>query len=207
MKLHFVDTNDVMIECLKNRFGEQAQYTLGKFEDVKKYDAVVSPGNSFGIMDGGFDLALRDFFGQKLQDDVQRAIRSKHFGEQPVGTALIVPTGKKKHPWLVHAPTMSLPQIIATTHNVYFAMLAVLHACERHNHRASLKPDGFKAIKTLLCPGLGTSTGKMLPAAAALQMSLAWNNFAWIKKSPKRSWDDFKPPAAEEKKESANGSV
>lgn len=196
MKLHFVDTNDVMIECLKNRFGNDAQYTVGRFESIKKYDAVVSPGNSFGIMDGGFDLALRDFFGQKLQDTVQRAIRSKHLGEQAVGTALIVPTGKAKHPWLVHAPTMSMPQIIATTHNVYFAMLAILQACERHNRKATIKP-----IRTLLCPGLGTETGKMLPAAAALQMSLAWNNFGWVRKSPKRSWDDFKPPAAKPEKE------
>ena len=194
MKLHFVDPQEAVIDALKFRFSEEAQFTLGKFEDVKKYDAVIAPGNSFGIMDGGLDLALRTFFGRRLQVAVQKAIFSKHYGEQPVGTALIVPTGNKKHPWLVHAPTMSIPQIIATTHNVYFAMLAALHAVAHHNERAELKPEGFPAIKTLLCPGLGTATGKMLPATAALQMSLAWNNFQWVRKSPKRSWDDFKPP-------------
>ena len=189
MKLHFVDPQEAVIDALKFRFGEEAQFTLGKFEDVKKYDAVIAPGNSFGIMDGGLDLALREFFGRRVQTAVQKEIFDKHYGEQPVGTALIVPTGNKKHPWLVHAPTMSIPQIIATTHNVYFAMLAALHAVETFN---SVYPSS--KIKTLLCPGLGTATGKMLPATAALQMSLAWNNFQWVRKSPKRSWDDFKPP-------------
>src|SRR5579862_3319144 len=55
-------------------------------------DAVVSPANSFGFMDGGIDLAYRRYFGIDLQARVQENIRTKFFGELPVGQATVVPT-------------------------------------------------------------------------------------------------------------------
>ena len=40
-------------------------------------DAVVSPANSFGFMDGGIDLTYRRYFGLDLQSRVQAKIRSE----------------------------------------------------------------------------------------------------------------------------------
>jgi hypothetical protein len=37
-------------------------------------DAIVSPANSFGFMDGGLDQALSERFGWGLQESLQRAI-------------------------------------------------------------------------------------------------------------------------------------
>ena len=37
-------------------------------------DAMVSPANSFGVMDGGLDRAIRDALGFEVQDRVQAVI-------------------------------------------------------------------------------------------------------------------------------------
>ena len=56
-------------------------------------DAVVSPANSFGFMDGGIDLAYRNFFGLAIQRRVREVIRDRYGEEAPVGNAFFVPTG------------------------------------------------------------------------------------------------------------------
>src|ERR1700759_1545898 len=66
-------------------------------------DAMVSPANSFGIMDGGLDLAIRSALGSNIQGDVQRVILERHHGEIPVGAAEVVPTGHSRWPHLVVA--------------------------------------------------------------------------------------------------------
>ena len=43
-------------------------------------DALVSPANSFGFMDGSLDFAISEFFGWHVQDRLQEAIKSKHSG-------------------------------------------------------------------------------------------------------------------------------
>ena len=129
------------------------------------YDCVVSPANSFGIMDGGFDLALVNYFGHGLMKRVQDKIRAEYAGEQPVGTCLIVETGNKKHPYLAHTPTMRIPRIIKEYDTIYNAMRAMLLEVRKY-------PD----IKTVLCTGLGTATGKVSPIIAARQMYLAYKS-------------------------------
>ena len=61
-------------------------------------DGIVSPANSFGLLTGGFDKALRDYFGKPLQEAVQHKILTEWFGEQTVGTSMVVeiPDGQEK---------------------------------------------------------------------------------------------------------------
>lgn len=140
------------------------------------YDCVVSPANSFGIMDGGFDLALVNYFGHELMKRVQDKIRAEYAGEQPVGTCLIVETGNKKHPYLAHTPTMRIPRIIKEYDTIYNAMRAMLLEVRKY-------PD----IKTVLCTGLGTATGKVPPAVAAKQMYMAYQSV--IQPPQQIDWD------------------
>ncbi|MBC8143190.1 MAG: Appr-1-p processing protein, partial [Armatimonadetes bacterium] len=56
-------------------------------------DAVVSPANSFGFMDGGIDLLYSRHFGWEIETRVQSAITARHHGELLVGAADIVETG------------------------------------------------------------------------------------------------------------------
>ncbi len=69
-------------------------------------DAVVSPANSFGFMDGGIDMLYTQHFGWHVQERLQEAIREDHHGELLVGAAEIVETDDPDLPFLVAVPTM-----------------------------------------------------------------------------------------------------
>lgn len=140
----------------------------GRFEALPEYDCMVSAANSFGLMDGGVDLAITRFFGDQLVERVQAYILDEYLGEQPVGTSFIIETRHPRHPFLAHTPTMRVPMSIATTDNVYAAMWAMLLAVRRHNRLSGGK------IRTVACPGLGTATGRVEPREAARQMALAY---------------------------------
>jgi len=134
-------------------------------------DAMVSPANSFGIMDGGLDdggldLAIRDALGFAIQGRVQRAIIERHHGELPVGCAEIVETGDARWRHLVIAPTMRIPESVAQTMNAYLAFRAALLACTR------------ASIGSLVCCGLATGIGQMEPQRCAVQMRLAYLHVA-----------------------------
>lgn len=135
-------------------------------------DAVVSPANSFGFMDGGIDAVFTHVFGPQLQDRLQSLLRAEHAGELPVGQAVIVETGHQTIPWCVSAPTMRSPRGVPDTLNAFHAFRAALLAVRNHNRTERLP------IRTLLCPGLGTAVGAMPPARAARQMRAAWDRVA-----------------------------
>src|SRR5262245_65740841 len=61
-------------------------------------DAMVSPANSFGIVDGGLDAGIRDALGPSIQARVHEAIVERHHGELPVGCAEIVATDSPRWP-------------------------------------------------------------------------------------------------------------
>ena len=143
----------------------------GYFQNLPEFDCMVSAANSFGLMDGGVDLSIIDFFGQKLMGQVQHCIIQEYLGEQPVGTSLIVETQHPKHPFIAHTPTMRLPMPISHTDNVYVAMWAMLLAVRKHNRHHSTP------IEVVACPRLGTATGKMSFEEAAKQMAFAYSNF------------------------------
>lgn len=167
MNLILCDYNPILCAEWEKTFQHESkvQIICGDFKSVLEYDCIVSPANSFGIMDGGFDLALVNYFGQELMERVQDKIKAEYAGEQPVGTCLIVETGNKKHPYLAHTPTMRIPRIIKEYDTIYNTMRAMLLEVRKY-------PD----IKTVLCTGLGTATGKIPPAVAARQMYLAYKS-------------------------------
>ncbi|MEM9954413.1 MAG: macro domain-containing protein [Chloroflexota bacterium] len=173
MQLILVDIYDEVCKAFETYFADLPNVTVfhGKFQDVETYDCMVSPANSFGIMDGGIDAAITQFFGEQLMQRVQRRLRDEWGCEQPVGTSIIVKTMHPEHPYLAHTPTMRVPMTIVKTDIVYNAMWAMLHAVNNFNKTAE------KPIETILCPGLGTATGGMPPEEAARQMALAYKNF------------------------------
>ncbi len=175
LKLILVDPKDALCDAFRHRFAglPNVQVITGRFEDLLSYDCMVSAANSFGLMDGGVDAAITNFFGGELQLRVQRRILDQFLGEQPVGTSIIVETNHPKHPFIAHTPTMRVPMEIAHTDNVYLAMWAMLLAVKQHN----LKSE--KKIETVACPGLGTLTGRVPFRQAARQMALAYEHFLY----------------------------
>jgi O-acetyl-ADP-ribose deacetylase (regulator of RNase III) len=132
-------------------------------------DAIVSPANSFGYMDGGIDLAYRHRFGWDLQTRLQRHLKEQHDGELPVGQATIIETFDAQIPYLISAPTMRVPMNVSKTLNAYLAFRAAIRAVKQHN------AENAKPIRTVLCPGLCTAIGRMSFDLAAKQMAAAYN--------------------------------
>jgi O-acetyl-ADP-ribose deacetylase (regulator of RNase III) len=139
-------------------------------------DAVVSPANSFGFMDGGIDAHYIDHFGPAVQLDLRRAILERHRGELLVGRAELVATGHDRIPWLIAAPTMRVPMALPTdTINPYLAARAVLNLVHHGEH-----VDGSKVgqpirddIAVVAMPGLGTGVGRVSDARCARQVRAA----------------------------------
>ena len=133
-------------------------------------DAVVSPANSFGYMDGGLDLLLARTF-QGIQHRVQTMIQREYHGEMPVGCAEVVATGHERWPYLICAPTMRVPENIGQTVHPYLAFRATLLAVAKFNRQ----PDGPK-IRTLIAPGLGTGVGRVSEKRCAQHMRQAFDS-------------------------------
>jgi O-acetyl-ADP-ribose deacetylase (regulator of RNase III) len=173
LRLILVAPESVLCAAFREQFKEwpDVEVVHGYFEELPEFDCLVSPANSFGIMDGGMDAAIIRYFGESLMQRVQERILTEFLGEQPVGTSIIVETGHSQHPFLAHTPTMRVPMAVASTDYAYLAMWAMLLAVHRHN-RQSENP-----IRSIACPGLGTGTGWMPFPEAARQMALAYRHF------------------------------
>ena len=138
-------------------------------------DAVVSPANSYGFMDGGIDALYLDHFGREMVQDLARAIVEQRYGELLVGDALVVPTGAGRIPWLIAAPTMRVPMRLDETVNPYLAARAVFLAVE--HGRVALGPHAGELVrehvKRVAMPGLGTGVGQVSPSVCAHQVRQA----------------------------------
>jgi O-acetyl-ADP-ribose deacetylase (regulator of RNase III) len=161
---------------------------FARFEEiVDEYDVMVAAANSFGLMDGGIDLAITAYFGETLMHEVQSRIARDFQGEQPVGTCLIVPIDSERPTrWLAHTPTMQVPLDIRGTTNVYFSMKALLR--EAAAHEDEFRRTGADDELRVLCPALGTGVGSLPPEEAARQMALAYKNHFEAPTGP-LSWD------------------
>ncbi len=169
-KIYLIDANADLIAAWQEAFAEwdEVEVFHGDFF-THATDAMVSPANSFGYMDGGLDLAIRYELGESIETTVQQTILEKHFGELPVGLAEVVRTESEKWPYLICAPTMRVPKDISGTLNAYLAFRAILVAIIQHN---AAKPE--QKIESLLCPGLGTGVGSLPATRCAEQMKMAY---------------------------------
>lgn len=183
------DISREMVQAWKSRFPESyksVQVSHGDiFESAPAADAVVSPANSFGFMDGGIDMVYSRHFDWQMQERLQKVIREEHDGEILVGQAVIIPAYDEKKPpseedlkgcnegvpikYLISAPTMRVPQDVQETVHAYLAFRAVILAVRKHNAR-----NPGERIQSVLCPGLGTAVGMMDYNQCANQMCLAY---------------------------------
>lgn len=121
-------------------------------------DAVVTPANSFGFMDGGMDAAVVARFGQSVENMVRERIATYPFGEVLVGQAFMIPTNDPKLPNLIFAPTVRAPKPITHPADV---MLAA---------RAAVKLAVDAGFKKIIMPCMGAGTGQLPPIASFAAM-------------------------------------
>jgi O-acetyl-ADP-ribose deacetylase (regulator of RNase III) len=172
-----------MCDAFRERFDGLAgiRVVQGRFEDLEPHDCFVTAGNAFGIMTAGIDAAVVRRLGDDLMKRVQHHIMDQFFGEQPVGTAFILPTGDQAIPFLAHAPTMRVPGSIEGTDKVYAATWAALLAIHAHNVVAD------QQIEIAAMPAMGTGFGGVPFGEAARQMAVAYRHY---REPPHRlDWD------------------
>ncbi|KAK4616000.1 hypothetical protein CLAFUW4_10163, partial [Fulvia fulva] len=126
---------------------------LGALPKELRFDAVVSPANSYGRLDGAFDDALARTYGPKndyewITRKAQKVLYEKWRGFAPPGTCTIVPlehqddAGQSKvemqHPWntkyLLLCPTMRIPDLVGwDVEVVYECVWSLLCTIDNHN--------------------------------------------------------------------------
>lgn len=180
MKIYLLDINKEMTDAWSRYFettgveivNEDFASFMSKHPNI---EAIVSPANSFGLMDGGYDKAITDYFGPLVMETVQTAILNDWYGEQPVGTSLSVPILNhfyikrieeedkvlEQNPILIHTPTMRTPEPITDQRIIYQCMRTTL--IEAINQR----------VESIVIPAFGGCTGKVSPEVIAKMMFLA----------------------------------
>lgn len=182
MNIKLVYISPGLGKAWKKEFSEAENIEVIKGDITKiKCDAVVSPANSFGFMDGSLDYVLSERFGWHIQEQLQKLIYESEEGELLVGQTITLETGDTEVPYLISAPTMRVPMNfnIATSINPYLAMKAILIACKNNEN-----------INSVSIPGLCTGCGRMPHHIAAKQMYLAYEEIILGKKRIYKEFGD-----------------
>lgn len=165
MKIYLLDTNKNMTDAWQQYFKD-----IEEVEIVNEYFSafmdshpdiigIVSPANSFGLMDGGYDKAIIDYLGLNAQANVLTMLDINYKGYQPVGTCLAVPFGKYI---ILHTPTMRTPEPIIDSRVIYDCMRSCL-----------LKAIALKC-EVVVVPAFGGLTGRVPYDKVAKMMYLAY---------------------------------
>ncbi len=162
-KVYLCDTNTELVKFWQKYFHAfpEVEIVNGDIFNIKA-NAIVSPANSFGDMNGGIDLLYKNKFGVDVERLVQKNIELHWYDELPIGVALSVPLKNTDYKYLIVAPTMRVPMQVDSTLNAYQAF------------RAALLLAKDQRIESLVCPGLGTGTGKACVEMVARQMFITY---------------------------------
>jgi O-acetyl-ADP-ribose deacetylase (regulator of RNase III) len=171
----------IVLAAMENRLADAWEKACGGLDGVTVHrgsifdvacDALVSPANSYGFMDGGIDALYVDRFGIEVQTRLRRLILDRHHGELLVGSAEVVETGNRAQPFLIAAPTMRVPMVLGPeTINPYLATRAVL-LLARHGALPTGEPLSDR-LRTIAFPGMGTGVGRVPADICARQMRIA----------------------------------
>lgn len=175
MELLFRDLNSDLVDTMSEVFSDCKNVTIecsNIFSGDINVDAIISPANCLGRMDGGIDGIYVNYFGWQLQARLSHHLIENcgdkdvdgMSGRIEIGNATIISTGHKNIKNMIMAPTMDWPPgNVSTTQNSYLAFSAALKLAKELE------------LSSLLCPGLATLTGCMSSLNCARQMRQAWD--------------------------------
>ena len=175
MKIYFLDKSKGKMSFMKRYFQGEKDVEficedLETFLNTTPVECVVSPANSFGIMDGGYDFYITKYFGEQLQRRVQEYIIKHYNGEQPIGTSFYIKANNKGQS-LIHTPTMQTPRAIKDKLVIYQCMRSTLMCAKQHK------------VKSIVIPLFGCGTGSVHPQIVAEMMGKAYDQ---LKTTPKK---------------------
>lgn len=177
MKIVLLDINKEMTDALHEYFdGEDVEIvndTLENYLSSNYAECIVSPANAYGLMDGGYDLAISNYYANthhiNIGQSVRTVIMTQYFGEQPVSSAVLIPI--LGAPWLIHCPTMRTPRSIKDPEVIYHCMRNTLIEANRW----------LSGDETVVIPAFGGATGRVPCADIA---RLMWKAYRQINNPP-----------------------
>ncbi|KAI9067399.1 macro domain-like protein [Trametes sanguinea] len=187
---------------------DRVSFVHAKFEDLKTnyFDCIVSPANSFGRFDGGFDQILTETLApaddpSALTHAAQRVLYQRWRGYAPPGTCTLIPLvntpcypNKFGCRYIALCPTMRLPGPVNWHKEiVYNCVWSLLVEIDRHNARAAEEGSGLTPITSVGMTGLATGIGMVSAAVCARQTSLAFAHFYEAKTHPEK-WSALEWP-------------
>ena len=148
--------NDCQIEFDKYlKKYSNTSYYFCDFADINdKFDCIVSPGNSYGLMDGGMDGAINRYFSDvdNFIQNIQQQLLNLCGGYQQTGTCTLLNTRSTKCKYIAHCPTMHIPMCINdlnVIYNCYWNLLTTIYYHNNNNNN-----NNKDKIKNVLCIGL-----------------------------------------------------
>jgi O-acetyl-ADP-ribose deacetylase (regulator of RNase III) len=164
MKIILCDINEHVINACKDleiNTNDTIKIVHGDIFQ-QEYNAIATPSNSFGFMDGNFDLEIIKKYGDGVEKLIKNYIVVS--GEILVGDCCEHYHQATGHAIFV-APTMRLPMPIVGTVNAYLAMKKIF---------SEAKSDGYK---TLALPAFGTGCGQLSANTFARQFKAAVEHY------------------------------
>lgn len=177
MKIVLLDINKEMTDAWHEYFdGTDVEIVNDTFENyvtTHTVQCIVSPANAYGLMDGGYDLAISKYYASVYNIDIGGEVRSEimeeFYGEQPVSSAWAVAFSEA--PWLIHCPTMRTPRRIKDPEVVYHCMRNTLIEAKHW----------FCEDEVIVIPAFGGATGGVPCADVA---RLMWKAYHQINNPP-----------------------
>ncbi|KAL9097029.1 MAG: hypothetical protein Q9165_000993 [Trypethelium subeluteriae] len=180
-------------------------YLSGISSSDIQFDCIVSPANSYGFLDGGFDDAISKAFSpadkyHALTKHAQSFLYDQYRGFAPPGTCTLIDIPKEFADksktgdrwgcrWLALCPTMWLPDDVNWDRQVvYECIWTLLCAVDKHNRTVKASSDEEtrgKVIRSILMTPLATGTGNVSKGKWAAQTVLAMKHFVYALENEK----------------------
>lgn len=163
IEVSVIDLDSFVVSAYANAFSSHKNFKF-KVDHIfaNGPGTLVSPANSYGIMDGGIDKDYLEYFGIPISLRIEDYIENFHAGKLEIGDSQIVPTRDEIYPYIVFAPTIERPGELASSESVYSASKAIFQDILIHNYRLNdVSSSNLASIKTILMPGLGTGFGNL----------------------------------------------
>ena len=172
LRLVLCDQNAAVVDAWREQFDENPEVEIfhGDILEVEA-DVLVLPGNAFGFLDRGLELAVSEKFGWDVEVALRQAAVERFHGEMLVGQAHIVPLGPPfRH--LLYTCIARTPRPLDGSLNAFLAARGAFAALV--DARRSDEGDDSPRV---VMPGLGTGESGLLPLVSARQLRYAYEIF------------------------------
>ncbi|KAF8909364.1 macro domain-like protein [Gymnopilus junonius] len=178
----------------------RVSFTHVNFQELNTtLDCIVSPANSFGRFDGGFDQILSDVFApaddpEALTRTAQRVLYRRWRGFAPPGTCTLIQlTDTPCYPnafncrYIALCPTMRFPApVVWHKEIVYNCVWSLLAEIDEHNARAAQEDSGLTPITSVGMTGFATGVGLVSASVSARQTAQAFVHYHDARSHPEK---------------------